>query len=220
MSMEFWKKTKKLKLANWETIKELERLWVEGLESEVASKCQKALNEVLEEAGEKGWAALSDETLAISAVLCIIGNDSSGADALLATSETIDSYLIGHPSLERWASILITRRKWRIEALAGKTEIPIVADLALQQLWNGTSDVTATGEAVSKCAPGTIWDNDRNFDATYFAGRFHTSAVLENWSDEQKVAAYMRTWNLFQWFIAWGSFTEFTAELQALEAEE
>lgn len=218
--MEFWKKSKHFKLANWEKISELEQLWVEGLELEVASKCQEALNEVLEEAGEKGWTALSDETLAISAVLCIIGNDPSGADALLATSKTVDSYLNANPSLERWANILITRRKWRIEALAGKTEIPIVADLALQRLWNGTSDATDAGEAVSKCAPGTIWDNDRNFNATYFANRFHSSAVLENWSDEQKVAAYKRTWNLFQWFIAWGSFTEFTAELQTLEAEE
>jgi hypothetical protein len=218
--MSLWGKHKAFKLATWAQVNQLEQLWVEGREAEVASKCQDALDEVLEEAGKTGWAALSDEALAISVILCIIGNDPSGADALLASSETIEDYLTGEPNLERWANLLITRRAWRLQALSGNREIPLVADLAVQNLWKGTGDVTAAGESVSKCASGTMWDQDRNFVASYLANLFQTSAVLENWTDEQKIAAYQRTWQLFQWFIAWGSFTEFTAALQALEAEE
>jgi hypothetical protein len=132
----------------------------------------------------------------------------------------MEGYLKGDPRLGRWSDILITRRNWRLQAIAGDKVMPLIADMAVQQLWKGTGDVVAAGEAISKCAPGTMWDNDRYLNVNYVANLFQTCAVLEKWSDEQKVEAYQRTWNLFQWFIAWGSFTEFTAVLQELEAEE
>lgn len=208
------------KLATWTNIAELEQLWLQEREAEVAAKSEVALNEVFAFISSMGLDAMTDEARAIAAILCIIGNQPSGASAFLSSSATLDHFIMEEPRLENWAGLLLHRKTWRSEMLTVGELPPVQTDFYVQEFWRGNVDVMAAGEAVTKCATGTMWDEDRNFNATYLANLFQTCAVLENWSNEQKVAAYQRTWNLFQWFIAWGSFTEFTAALQALEAEE
>lgn len=208
-------------LATWPHIAELEQLWVQEREAEVAAKSEAALNEVYAFISSIGLDALTDEHRAIAAILCILGNQPSSADAFLAMNpEPVELYIRNSEKCQNWAGILLQRLYWRSEVTASGYVAPLVCDVVIQEFWRGNVDVTAAGEAVCKSASGTCWDAERNFMPEYFAGLFMTAAALEHWSDEQKVAAYQRTWNLFQWFIAWGSFTEFTAALQALEAEE
>lgn len=209
-----------MRLATWQNISRLETQWEIGNEDVVAHDSSKALNEVLGFVAIEGPERLDDELLVISAILCLIGKEPSSVGTFVAASATMKEYLYTSGPVEKWAGMLFYRKKWEEERQNTGETLAIQVDQAVQRYWLGQVDVMAAGEAINKCTAGTMWDTDRNFDATYLANLFHTCAVLEKWSDEQKVEAYQRTWNLFQWFIAWGSFTEFTAALQALEAEE
>lgn len=208
----------KPKYPTWHDIEALESLWAQEKDLEVSSRCASLLGAVYEKMNRVGATALTDEELVLAAQVCIIGSEPSGADAFLSVRpDSVEKYIRSSDKLQNWAGLLVRRMYWRAEVAARGYITPLECDFIVQEFWRGNVDVTSAGEAVCKCASGTIWDSERNFNPEYLAGLFFTAATLGNWTDQQKTAAYHSTWQLFQCFVSWCHFTAFTQHLQASE---